>query len=115
MERRQGSQDDEEAEEGDDRGPEWSTFALTRVAVLALADDPERIVAEFASDGTLVGGSPYRNRYLALGMVRDGLIQHWTEFSDPAALQRGFAGLHADTPVVNGRLSQGVSSTPGAR
>jgi ketosteroid isomerase-like protein len=82
--------------------PVWSSFALTRIVVHALADDPERIVAEFASDGTLVDGSPYRNSYLALGTVRDGLIQHWTEFSDPAPLQRGLGALQAATPVVTG-------------
>ena len=75
--------------------PMWSSFALTRIAVHALADDPERIVAEFASDGSLVDGSPYCNSYLALGTVRDGMIQQWTEFSDPAPLQRGLAALHA--------------------
>jgi ketosteroid isomerase-like protein len=82
--------------------PMWSTFSLTHLAVHALADDPERVVAEFASEGSLVDGSPYQNRYLALGTVRDGLIQHWTEFSDPAPLQRGLAALHAATPAADG-------------
>jgi ketosteroid isomerase-like protein len=52
--------------------PMWSTFSLTQIAAHALADDPERVVAKFASEGSLVDGSPYQNRYLALGTVRDG-------------------------------------------
>lgn len=71
----------------------------------ALADDPERIVAEFASDASLVDGSPYRNTYVALATVRDGKIQHWTEFSDPAPIERGFAALQAATPPVGGRCA----------
>lgn len=82
--------------------PMTPTFSLTRIAVHTLADDPERVVAEFASDGSLVDGSPYRNTYLALGTVRDGKIQHWTEFSDPAPIQRAFAALQAATPAGDG-------------
>jgi ketosteroid isomerase-like protein len=82
--------------------PMWPTFSLTQIAVHALADDPERVVAEFASDGSLVDGSPYENRYLALGTVRDGQIWRWTEFSDPAPLQRGLAVLQATTPAIDG-------------
>jgi ketosteroid isomerase-like protein len=82
--------------------PMWSTFSLTQIAVHVLADDPERVVAEFASDGSLVDGSPYQNRYLALGTVRDGMIERWTEFSDPAPLQRGLAALQVIMPVLNG-------------
>jgi ketosteroid isomerase-like protein len=54
-----------------------------------LGDDPEQAVAEFASEGTLLNGSPYRNTYLALSVVRDGKIRYWQEFSDPAPPQRG--------------------------
>jgi ketosteroid isomerase-like protein len=82
--------------------PMWHAFALTCITVHALRDDPERIVAEYASDASLVDGSPYRNTYLALGTVRDGRIQHWTEFSDPAPLQQGLAALHEATPAAEG-------------
>ncbi len=75
--------------------PMWSTFSLTRIQVHPLADDPERLVAEFVSEGSLVDGSPYHNTYLALATVRDGKIQQWQEFSDPAPLQRGVAALQA--------------------
>lgn len=83
--------------------PMTPAFALTRIAVHALADDPERVVAEFESEGTLVDGSPYRNRYLTLGTVGDGLIQYWTEFSDPEPRARAFAAVRAAAPAVEGR------------
>jgi len=83
--------------------PMTPTFVLTRIAVHALADDPERVVGEFASEATLVDGSPYRNRYLTLGTVRDGKTAHWTEFSDPAPIQRGLAALQAASLASDSR------------
>lgn len=73
--------------------PMTSTFALTRKAVHPRADDLERVVAESASDGTMVDGNPYQNRYLCLATVRDGKIQHWTEFADPAPIERAPASV----------------------
>ena len=75
--------------------PMTPTFALTHIAVHPFADDPERVAAELASEGALVDGSPYRNTYLCLATVRDGKIQHWTEFSDPAPIARAFVALQA--------------------
>lgn len=83
--------------------PMTPTFSLTRIAVHPLGDDAERVVAEFESEATLVDGSPYRNRYLCLATVRDGKIQHWTEFSDPAPIERGLAVLRAAGPGGEGR------------
>jgi ketosteroid isomerase-like protein len=82
--------------------PMTPTFSITRMELHALADDPERVVVEYASDGSLVDGSPYQNRYLALGTVRDGLIQRWTEYCDPAPIERALAALHAAHAVVGG-------------
>jgi len=79
--------------------PMWSAFRLTRIAVHPLADDPERVVAEFASEGSLVDGSPYRNTYLALMTVRDGTILSYQEFSDPAPIVRGIAALQSARPA----------------
>jgi len=78
------------------------TFTITRMELHAFADDPARIVVEYASDGSLVDGSPYQNRYLSLATVRDGLIQRWTEYSDPAPIERAFAAVRAVSPVVDG-------------
>ena len=71
------------------------TFALTRIAVHPLADDPERVVAEFAAEGAMVDGEPYANSYLALITVRDGKIQHWIEYFNPAPIERALAALQA--------------------
>jgi len=68
----------------------------------AFADDPTRVVGEYASDGSLVDGSPYQNRYLALGAVHDGLIQRWIEYSDPAPIERALAAVQAAPPAVDG-------------
>ena len=73
--------------------PVWTAFRLTRHEVRQLAGDPERVIAHYASEGTLIDGSPYANTYLCLVRVRDGQIVHWTEFSDPAPLARAVAAL----------------------
>lgn len=84
--------------------PLLPTFSLTRIAVHPLSDDPERVVAEFDSEGSLVDGSPYRNTYLALVAVRDGRITSYQEFSDPGPIERGIAALQA-----TGQASKSVS------
>ena len=73
--------------------PVWTAFRLTRREVCPLAGDPERVIAHYASEGTLIDGSPYANTYLCLVRVRNGQIVHWTEFCDPAPLARAVAAL----------------------
>jgi ketosteroid isomerase-like protein len=73
--------------------PMWSTYAITRRELHALADDPNRIVVEYASVGSMVDGTPYQNRYLSLATVRNGKITEWTEYSDPAPIERAMAAL----------------------
>ena len=73
--------------------PGWTAFRLTRRDVLPLAGDPERVIAHYASEGTLIDGSPYANTYLCLVHVRDGQIVRWTEFCDPAPLARAVGAL----------------------
>ena len=75
--------------------PMWKTFDLTFFEVHALADDPDRVVAYYASSGSLIDGSPYRNTYLSLVQVSDGKIVEWIEFCDPEPLKRGAAVLEA--------------------
>jgi ketosteroid isomerase-like protein len=77
--------------------PMWKTFDLTFAEVHALADDPERVVAFYASSGSLIDGSPYRNTYLSLVRVNNGKIVEWIEFCDPEPLKRGAAVLQAAT------------------
>lgn len=80
-----------------------STFAITRMELHARADDPARVVVAYASEGAIVDGRPYRNRYLALATVRDGLIQHGTEYADPAPIGRALAAVQAVPATADGR------------
>ena len=75
--------------------PMWASFNLTFFEVHPLADDAERVVAHYASTGSFIDGSPYRNTYLSLVTVRAGKIVHWMEFCDPQPLQHGAAVLRA--------------------
>ncbi len=76
--------------------PMWATFDLTFTDVHALAGDDSRVVAHYASEGTLIDGSHYANSYLSLVTVEDGKIVRWIEFCDPAPLERGVAVLFGD-------------------
>ncbi len=60
----------------------------------------DRVIAHYASEGTLIDGSPYANTYLCLVRVRNGKIVHWTEFCDPAPLAQAVAplGAHQQPP-----------------
>ncbi len=83
--------------------PMTPTFAITRMELHAFADDLTRVVVEYALEGAIDDGRPYQNRYLTLATVRDGLIQHWTEYSDPAPIERAFAAVRAAAPTADGR------------
>jgi ketosteroid isomerase-like protein len=75
--------------------PMWRAFRLTFTDVHALAGDGARVVAHYASTGTLLDGSPYANSYLSLVTVEDGKIVEWIEFCDAEPLVRGIGVLHA--------------------
>ena len=75
--------------------PMWTTFSLPQRQVHALLGDPDRVVASYASSGSLIDGSPYSNTYLSLVTVRGGKIVHWVEFCDAEPLMRGVATLTA--------------------
>jgi uncharacterized protein len=79
--------------------PIWTEYTIERVAVHALADDPNTVVADYASTGTLQDGSPYQNSYLSLFTVRDGEIVRWLEYFDPAPLAHGVAVLQESLSV----------------
>ncbi len=52
----------------------WAAFDLTFNEVHALAGDNSRVVAHYASEGTLIDGNRYSNSYLSLVTVEDGKI-----------------------------------------
>ncbi len=75
--------------------PMWAEFRLVWWHVYSVEGDPSLVVAHYASQGTLLDGSSYRNSYLSLVRVRAGRIVHWIEFSDPEPLVRGIRILQA--------------------
>jgi ketosteroid isomerase-like protein len=77
--------------------PMWTAFDLTFSHVHALVGDPYRVVAHYASTGSLIDGSPYTNTYLSLVTVQHGKITEWIEFSDPEPLRRGAQALQDAT------------------
>jgi ketosteroid isomerase-like protein len=87
--------------------PIWSEYTMERVAVHALADDPQTVVADYASTGSLRDGSPYQNSYLSLFTVQDGKIVRWLEYFDPAPLAHGVA-------VLQESVSQPTAGLPGS-
>jgi len=75
--------------------PMWTSFDLKYIEIHPLADDDERVVAQYASTGELLDGSAYSNTYLSLVTVRRGAIVRWVEFCHPAPLERGVAVMLA--------------------
>jgi ketosteroid isomerase-like protein len=71
----------------------WRDFDFTFVDVRPLAGDDRRVVAYYASTGTLIDESPYANTYLSLVTVEEGKIVEWIEFCDPAPLEHGVGVL----------------------
>jgi uncharacterized protein len=59
----------------------------------ALADDPDSIVAQYASDARiLTTDKPYRNSYIARFQVRGGAITWFAEHFDPITLVEALGG-----------------------
>ncbi len=75
--------------------PMWTAFELTFTDVHALAGDSSRVVAHYASSGTLLDGSHYSNTYLSLVTVKGGKIVEWIEFCDAEPLERGIGVMRA--------------------
>ena len=46
-------------------------------------NEPGLCIATASSEAKLSDGSPYRNRYVMIGRLRDGKIAEFTEFLDP--------------------------------
>jgi hypothetical protein len=73
----------------------WAEFSLTRSAVHALIDAPDRVIAEYASAGKNLDGSDYINTYLTMVTVRDDKITRWQEFFDPEPMVRAATAAQA--------------------
>lgn len=67
----------------------WSDLRLTKLDIRAEAD-PERVVAEYASSGTVASnGKPYVNNYAGVFTVKGGKIIYHAEYFDPLPVMRG--------------------------
>ncbi|MGW1783724.1 nuclear transport factor 2 family protein [Streptomyces sp. NPDC002143] len=69
----------------------WKEIRSTRMDIRFEAD-PERCVAEFASEGILANGKPYIQSYVSLFTVRDGKIVQYAEYCDPFPILDGLGG-----------------------
>jgi ketosteroid isomerase-like protein len=61
------------------------------ITIRSLTAEDDRVVAEFSSEGTLVGGDAYHNEYLFLFRVRDGRIAYVGEYFDPGVVREKIA------------------------
>ncbi|MGW1783674.1 nuclear transport factor 2 family protein [Streptomyces sp. NPDC002143] len=66
----------------------WSELRSTRMDIRREVD-PERVVAEYASEGTLANGKPYVQNYAGHFTVRDGKIIRYAEYCDPFPVLAG--------------------------
>ena len=71
----------------------WTDLRVPVIEVHPLADDPARALAEYDVVATNHDGSEYRNRYVAIGTVTDGLITRFHEYYDPAPMVAAIAAL----------------------
>ncbi|MGW1783676.1 nuclear transport factor 2 family protein [Streptomyces sp. NPDC002143] len=69
----------------------WRDIRSTRMDIRPEAD-PQRLAAEYASEGTLANGKPYNQKYASFFTVRDGKIVRFTEYADPFPILDGVQG-----------------------
>ncbi|MGW0578800.1 nuclear transport factor 2 family protein [Streptomyces sp. NPDC002920] len=66
----------------------WLDIRATRMDVRHEAD-PQRVAAEYASEGTLANGKPYVQKYASFFTVHNGKIVRFTEYADPFPILAG--------------------------
>ena len=77
---------------GDVIGGMFDPFAIEVVEVY-LGADPDLIVAEYHSDGTVKhNGNRYTNDYIGLFRVDDAGIRFWREYHDPERATKALSG-----------------------
>ena len=73
-------------------GGMFEPFSIEVVAVY-LGAEPDLIVAEYHSDGTVKhNGNRYTNDYIGVFRVDDGGIRFWREFHDPERATKALGG-----------------------
>lgn len=73
----------------------WKRVRLLRVAVHPLADDPDRVLAEYALEGVNLDDTTYRNEYTTVITFRDGKVARFVEYFDPAPITQALDALRA--------------------
>ncbi|HTK62493.1 MAG TPA: nuclear transport factor 2 family protein [Pseudonocardia sp.] len=73
----------------------WSDLEVVVTEVHAYSDDPNRGVAEADVAAVNCDGSRYRNHYIVLVEIADGLIRRWVEYYDPAPMVVAIDALRA--------------------
>jgi ketosteroid isomerase-like protein len=76
-------------------GLTWTGVTLEMDRVDAFATDAARGVAQFRVIATNLDGSHYRNTYISLIELADGLIHRWTEYYDPEPMVAAINALRA--------------------
>ena len=83
----------------------WKGVRLLRLEVHPLADDPTRVLAEYALEGTNLDDSTYRNDYTSVITVRDGKAVRFVEYFDPAPIVQALDALRAHLRAHPGRTA----------
>jgi ketosteroid isomerase-like protein len=65
--------------------PMWTSFAIGRCEIEPMPGSG-RVLVEWESDAVMANGNPYRNTYICVADIRDGLIARWTEYFNPRVL-----------------------------
>jgi ketosteroid isomerase-like protein len=78
----------------------WKGVRLLRLAVHPLADDPDRLLAEYALEGTNLDDSTYHNEYVTVITFRGTKISRFVEYFDPAPIVRALDALRAHLGIA---------------
>jgi ketosteroid isomerase-like protein len=73
----------------------WTDLRVEVTEAHAYSDDPNRGVAEADVAATNRDGSLYRNHYIVLVSVVDGLVHRWVEYYDPRPMVVAIDALRA--------------------
>ncbi|MUM18906.1 nuclear transport factor 2 family protein [Mycobacterium sp. CBMA271] len=84
----------------------FATFDKFEITVTQVFDllDPTIVIATYTGDCSVRGqGTAYRNEYIGLFELTDGLIARWQEYDNPVVVSRALAALSGQ---VVGELNQ---------
>jgi len=68
-----------------------SKLVFSNVRILR-TEDPELVVTTADGEATMASGKPYRNSYVILTRIRDGMVLEHTEYLNPLAVMEAMAG-----------------------